>query len=327
MANKRKPVAITIIGLGKIGTSIGLALKAAGVPVTLTGHDREPDRTREALRRKAIDKGEWNLPRSVEGADLVILALPLAEIRETLQHIREDLRPNAVVMDTASVKAPVLAWAQEILPDTVHFVGGHPILRDVQPGQEHARADLFQGTLFALCPAPETTAKAVQLAADVVTALGAQPLFLDIREHDSMMAAVEHLPQLLALALAHTVIGEPAWREMRRLAGGVFEAATYLSESDPAAVLAPLLANREHLQGWLDRLLERLAWWRDQLAAEDAAERLEEVVAPLMEARARWIIAAQTGVWEEKPATRERFSFVDWLFGQSLARRWRQGIS
>ncbi len=317
------PIRITIIGLGRIGTSIGLALKQTQMKLHIVGHDKEPAHTRAALKRKAIDKGDWNLPRSVEGADLVILALPFNAIAETMRYIAEDLRPNAVVMDTSPLKQPVLAWAQEHLPDHVHFVGGHPIVRDVQRGIDHARPDLFRREIFAICPPPNTPAKAVKLATDFVTALGAIPLFLDPGEHDSMMAAVEHLPQALALILAQTVIAAPSWREMRKLAGGQMEATTYVSSDSPEALADVLLHNREHVLTWLDMLTATAQEWRT-LINEGAREELIARVEDILEARTDWLIAAQTGTWEEPPKTRG-FSFVDWLFGQSLARRMRQG--
>lgn len=314
------PLRITIIGMGRIGTSIGLGLKQSDLELHIVGHDREPGHTRAAHRRKAIDKGMWNLPHSVEKADLVILALPVSEIRETLTYIAEDLRPNAVVMDTASLKVPVLRWAEEILPEHAHFVGGHPIVRDITPGPENARADLFQNEIFALCPSPRTNAKAVRLVSDVVALLGAKPLFLDPEEHDSMMAAVEHLPQLLGLILGEMVMGEPAWREMRKLAGAQFEACTYMSARSPEELAALLAGNRERLLTWLDMFRHNLQRWEALLQA-GSEEAIAEAARAMLEAREVWIAAAQSGVWDTKSPRKERMPTLStWIFGESLAR-------
>ncbi len=310
---------ITIIGLGQIGTSIGLALKQTPLNLYIVGHDKEPTHARVALRRKAIDKSEWNLPASVEGADLVILALPLDAIEETFQYITQDLRPNAVIVDTASLKVPVLKWARQHLPENVHFVGGHPIVRELGSGPESARADLFQHQIFALCTTHDTHPKAVSLASDLITALGARPLFLDPEEHDGMVAAVEHLPELLALALGQAVMGQGAWREARKLAGGQFEASTYTVARTPESLAADLLENRERILAWLDVLERTLAYWRALLDTGDE-ETIERMARSVFEARTGWIIAAETGQWEEKPKV-ETFSVRDWLFGQSLTRR------
>ncbi len=320
---------VTIIGMGRIGTSIGLALKQSEKESNLTlhivGHDKEPRHTREARSRKAIDKSAWNLPRSVEGADLVILALPFSQIRETLAYIAEDLRPNAVVMDTASLKGPVLRWADEVLPDHVHFVGGHPIVRDISPGPENARADLFQNEIFALCPSPRTNAKAVRLVSDVVTLLGAKPLFLDPQEHDSMMAAVEHLAQLVALALGQTVTGEPSWREMRKLAGAQFEASTYTSAGTPEELAALFRGNRDHLLTWLSMFRRTLQQWEEMLQKDEEAA-IAQIAETVLESREAWIAAAQAGVWDAQKPRKERMpTFSTWMFGESLARLLRSG--
>ena len=320
----RRDIRLTIIGLGCIGTSLGLACKAAGLPVHIVGHDKEPRHTQQALRRKAIDKGAWNLPRSVSKADLVVLSIPFSEIKDTLRYIAEDLRPNAVVMDTSPLMEPVLTWARELLPAHVHFVSGHPVVRDVLSGPEHARADLFQGEFFALCPAVESEAAAVQLVVDMITAIGARPLFLDPAEHDSMMAAVEQLPRLLALVLGSAVIGQPSWQDMQRLAGGQFEAATYTASSSAEGMVAEFLANREHLFYWLGVVQEAIARWRQELADEKAASGLTETVETVLDARAAWVHRALTRQWEAPERAAPRYSFVDWLFGQGLARRWRQ---
>ncbi len=316
---------VSIIGLGRIGTSIGLALKQSDVDVYIVGHDKDHGRTRAAKSNKAIDKGDWNLPHSVENADLVILAIPFSAIRETFTYIAEDLRPNAVVMDTSSLKVPVLRWAEELLPENVHFVGGHPIVRDIARGPENARPDLFQKEIFALCPSPRTEAKAVRLVSDVVTLLEAKPLFLDPQEHDSMMAAVEQLPQFLSLVLGRTVIGEPAWREMRKLAGAQFEASTYVGTDSPEEVSALLVENRDAVLTWVGMLRRTLQEWEETLAAGNA-EALAEVAKAVLEARDAWITAAQTGVWDAKPPSKEKAAFFStWMFGESLARLLRSG--
>ncbi len=318
---------VTIIGLGRIGTSIGLALKASDLDVYIVGHDKDHGRTSAAKSRRAIDKGDWNLPHSVENADLVILAIPFSAIKETFGYIAQDLRPNAVVMDTATLKVPVLRWAEEVLPETVHFVGGHPIVRDVARGPEHARADLFRKEIFALCPAPSTNAQAVRLVSDIVTLLEARPFFLDPQEHDSMVAAVEHLPQLLSLVLGQTVMEAPAWREMRKLAGAQFEAGTYLGTDSAEEVVDLLTQNKEALLTWMRMLRRTLEKWEEMLTSENE-EALIEAVQSFLDRREAWIVAAQTGNWAERPQKQNRekaASFSTWMFGESLARLLRSG--
>ena len=123
-----------------------------------------------------MDRTEWNLISTVTNADRVILALPLDEIRDTLDAIKDDLRPGCVIIDTADVKAPVMEWAAELLPAEVHFVGGHPIVLSDRLDADGARPDLFENKLFCLTPDSRTDDAAVRLAADVVEAMGAKAL-------------------------------------------------------------------------------------------------------------------------------------------------------
>ena len=317
-------VHITIIGLGRIGTALGRALKqAASDQVYIVGHDKDPERARVAVREKAIDRGEWNLPRSVEGADLVILALPLSAIKETLAYIAEDLRPNAVVTDTAPLMVPPLRWAQDTLPQEVHFIPGHPIVRDVLPSSEVPSPDIFRDEFYCLGTTASAHPKAVKLLTDMLNLIGARPFFLQPEEHDALMAGVEQTPRVLALALLHAVTQSPGWRDMRKLAGVQFEAATYTTYADAEGLVAELLSNREHVLSWLESMEKHLAHWRGLLEAGDE-ERLHEHVRVLLDAREQWLKAALAREWEEKGPQEKGFSFRHWLFGETFSRRWRE---
>lgn len=278
--SKPKP-RITIVGLGLIGSSIGLALQQAAVASEVVGHDKEPSVGNQAKKRGAVERTSWNLVSACEESDLIILATPLDGIEPTLQAIGPYLRPGCVVMDTASVKEPVLAWADETLPDHVHFVGGNPVIVgtvDGPGGTEAARADLFQKGLFCLVPSTRADPAAVKLTADLVAILGARPLFLDPAEHDGLLAAVEHLPVVLALTLLETTIYQPAWRELRKVAGASFETSTELASIDPAGFSELCLTNRENILRWIDSFATTLASFRQSLVEgqpEEIAARLE----------------------------------------------------
>jgi prephenate dehydrogenase len=207
-----------------------------------------------------------------------------------------------VVIDTATLKAPVLAWAEAILPKEVHYVGTDPIIVSPTPagieaqatGLKAARADLFKDALFCLVPAPQTDPSAVKLAADLATVLGAKPFFLDATEHDSLLAAVDHLPAMTALALLEMAIGQPSWNEVRKMAGPSFELATHLASTDPSSYSALAMANRDNLVRWIDALSASLASLRQALAEgsqEALAERLTKAVAE----RDRWLNDRATG--------------------------------
>jgi prephenate dehydrogenase len=307
--SKPKPQ-ITIVGLGMIGASMGLALRQAGVASAVTGHDKDAGIANQARKLEAVDRVEWNLISACEKADLIILATPLGAIEPTLKAIAPYVHPGCVVIDTATLKAPVLAWAEAILPKGVHFVGADPIIVSPPPlakppgqaagiealvtGLKAARADLFKDALFCLVPTPQADPSAVKLAADLTTILGAKPFFLDATEHDSLLAAVDHLPAITALALLEMAIGQPSWNEVRKMAGQSFELATHLASTDPSSYSDLAVANRDNLVRWIDALSASLASLRRALAEgsqEALAERLTKAVAE----RDRWLNDRATG--------------------------------
>ncbi|MGQ9594617.1 MAG: prephenate dehydrogenase [Anaerolineae bacterium] len=299
----RKPK-ITIVGLGLVGSSLGLALRAQGGEYEVVGHDREPAVASQARKMGAVDATEWNLIAACEGADLICLALPLSGIRSTLQAIAQDLKPGAIVTDTATLKQPVLAWAEELLPEHVSFVGGDPILAPAEAararhGVEGASAALFKGAQYCLTPSPTADPDAVQVISEMVAGLGAEPYFLDAAEHDGLMAWVHDLPMALGVALMETASSASSWKEARRLAGETFAGATEVLQ-DPESLTHLLLGNAENLFRLLDLFQERLDALRRLVAARDE-DALRGFLGSLVEARDRWVVDRDRGRWEEGP--------------------------
>jgi prephenate dehydrogenase len=298
--DKPKP-RVTIVGLGLIGGSIGMALRQAEVTSALLGHDKDRDASSQAKKLGAVDRTEWNLVSACEGSDLVILATPVGAIADTLKAIGPYLRPGCVILDTATLKVPVLAWAAEILPDAVHFVGGDPIVGPASSGQgglQAARADLFQKSLFCLVPSSTVDEDAVKLTTDLVRILGAHPLFVDAAEHDGLMAAVDHLPTILALASLETAISQPSWRELRKLAGPTFEASTHLASADPTAYGDLYAANRDNVVRWIDAFSSSLASIRQALL-ENQYEELAGRFERSLQERNKWLEDRAQGLWAE----------------------------
>lgn len=291
---------VTIVGLGLIGTSAGLALRRYADRVYIVGHDPNTGLAGAAKKAGAVDRTDWNLINAISGADRVLLALPPDQIRDTLQVIAGDLKQGCVVLDTADVKAPVMAWAAELLPAGVHFVGGHPILVLESLKPDTASAELFEQKLFCLTPDAQTEATAVQLAADLAQAMGAKPFFLDAAEHDGMMAAVVHLPQLLGAALMDAANRSPGWKDMRKLAGSQFYTSTLITEGDGKSVAAGLVANREHVMLWLDEFMARLDEWRQWLADGKEEAVAKAVHGGLVEGE-KWMSAYLRSNWDETP--------------------------
>jgi prephenate dehydrogenase len=321
--SSRKP-RVTIVGLDFVGASLGMALRQSGSVASIVGHDAQSEVSRQAKKLGAVDSTHWNLLSACEGSDLVVLAEPFGMLESTLETLGPELKQGCVVLDTASVKAPVLEWADKYLPPGVFYVGGHPIVVGPASGQRtaSARADLFRNRAFCLTPSPQALPEAIKLVTDMVTVIGANPLFLDAEEHDGQLAAVEHLPGLVSVALLNVLSQQPAWRELRRVAGTSFDAVTRPVEAKWVGGGGPYWGNRANLGRWIDVLLRELDSIRQDLQA-DGPEALEDRLAQGMEERERWLADHASGQWERPvtPELPEKPNFLVDAFLGGLGRR------
>lgn len=277
---------LAIIGLGLIGGSIGLALKRAQLSdLEIVGHDSEWGVNRKARKLGAIDSEARTPESAVEGAALTVIATPILQVRPVLERIASALDEGATVTDTASTKRDVLAWAEELLPDTVNFIGSHPIAGKEQAGLDAADADLFQGRPWAISPSIRASEQAIQSVEDMITLTGARPTIIDAAEHDSYLAAVSHLPLVVSSALFSLASGSQAWPELAALAGPGFDSATRLASSSPNLSHDISLTNRENLLHWLDRFEEELRRFRGLVADAGNQEELFEAFATVQTAR------------------------------------------
>lgn len=297
---------VAVIGTNCISVSIALGLKAQSEPPTVVGYDAKPVTSKLARSRGAFDRVERRPGRACQDADLVIVAAPLASIRETLAAIAPHLRPGCLVTDTARLKTPVMRWAEELLPKNVHFVGGHPVPNPTVVGSmslegpDAASSDLLREALYCLTTSPGSSSAVVDTFAGLITALGAHPFFIDVTEHDGLQSGVEGLPDLMAIALLQATVDTPGWQEMRKFADYSFAAATATADAAGERHTAVFL-NREHVLRRLNVLLGELARLRDLLTRDDA-EGLEEAFAAAAAGRARWIEERQQGIWVKERA-------------------------
>jgi len=281
---------IAIVGTGFIGGSLGLALKKAKVDAEIVGHDKDHALATRAQKRGAVDAAKWNLHDACDGAAMIILALPLAGIRQTLAALKPHLQPGVIVTDTASTKVPVMQWASE-LPEQVFFVGGNLILKPTRAraqGIDAADAEALQGATYCLVAPPSATGSALETMANLAAMLGAKPYFINADEHDGIIAGVQHFPALLATAFASSVIQNNSWRESGKLASADFRDATLLAPDDGTAASDRFLAHRDDLIRWTDALIQRLQDLRGMIEREDAAG-IEKMVDEIARARSQWL--------------------------------------
>ena len=257
---------ITIIGTGLIGASIGHNLMSRpNREFEVVGLDRDRFNAKEAKKLGAIDREVSSLEEGLENAGLVIIAVPVVSARHLLEEIGPYLKPGAVVTDTCSTKADIMRWAAEFLPETVHFVGGHPMAGLEASGPKAARKDLFQGATWAITPSPRANEDAVGVVLGMVESFGAYPLYIDAAEHDTYAAAVSHLPILLSVALFRMVRDSQGWEDAALLAGPAFRDLTRLASGDPTMSKDIMTTNRDAVLHWLGRFESELQTIRKAL--------------------------------------------------------------
>jgi prephenate dehydrogenase len=321
-------VQITIIGLGQIGGSIGLALGGQKAALKRVGHDKKADVERAAQNKGAVDEIRHNLPAAVRDADLVMLCLPVSQVQETLQVISADLKEGAVVIDTAPVKNGVSRWAAELLPAGRYYVGMVPAinpdaLHETKFGLEAARSDLFRNGLMVIDAPHGTPGHVVQLASDLARLLGAGSMLADFAESDGLMAWVHLLPQLTAAALLNATVDQPGWQEARKVGGRAYAAVTaglaYQDEIDSLRMLA--LQDRANIVYALDVMIAALRGLRDDIERQDedgVAARLEQA----LDGRNRWLRERLIADWQpaddRKPL--DIPSFAERFFGTAVYR-------
>lgn len=276
---------VAIIGLGLIGGSLGLALKAAGSEVS--GYARRSETASTALARGVVDRCGSDMPSTIKGADIIVIATPVLTVKEVLVEIAAHLPKGAIVTDVSSTKAEVMKWAGEHLPAKTCFIGGHPMAGKEVAGIAAADADLFRGCTYCLVPGGNVKAEQRRKIEDMVKAVGAKPFYIDAREHDEFVAAVSHLPHLLSVALVSTTVNNPNWTAMSRLAASGYRDTTRLASGDPRMSRDICLTNRKPIVEALDGYIDRLKELRRLLNGGD--ENIEEAFIKAREAREDWL--------------------------------------
>ena len=264
---------VALIGVGLIGGSLGLAWKKNRPDVTLIGYD-VPEVIATARQRGAIDEPASTLADAVGTADLVVLAVPLAPMMHLLAELAPHLRPGTLVTDVGSVKTPLMAQAQQVLPAHNRFIGGHPMAGSERGGLAHADAFLFENATYVLCPPVDLPAAALlEEHSDfvaLVEATGGRLLILDAERHDRIAATVSHLPQLLATMLMNYAAAHNAEDDaFLRLAAGGFRDMTRIASSPFAMWQHILLANEGPILDALGGFAAALQRMRNRIIEED----------------------------------------------------------
>jgi prephenate dehydrogenase len=323
-------VQITIIGLGQIGASVGMALRGkAGIK--RVGCDKDAGLTKAALTLDVVDEIK-NLPGAVQEANIVLLCLPLGETREALKRIGPEIQENSVIMDTAPVKSVVLEWVKEFIPAGRFYLGLVPALNrrafvSPETGFNAAMPDLFQRTVMVIDAPTGTRSEVVELAFQFCALLGAKPMLTDLAESDGLTASIHLLPQFVSAALLNATIDQPGWSEARKLASRVYAEITggMAYYDDVASLCISALNNRESLLHSLDAMIAALEDLRYEIDKGDEAgakARLNRA----FEGRERWLEERTVAEWLKEGGERLEIpdlgeQVIQTLFGSRIIDR------
>ncbi len=264
----KKPVLekVTVVGVGLLGGSIGLALKAADESIAVAGVGRRRSSLARALAAGAIDTATLSTEEGVTGADLVVLATPLGACEDHLLAMRDSISARAVVTDVGSTKAVVVRLAEAVLGQGGPFIGSHPMAGSERRGVQFARADLFAGATCIVTPTKHTRPAALRKVLRFWEMLGSRTVRMTPTAHDRAVARISHLPHVLA---AMIVTGQK--NADLPLAGRGFLDTTRIASGDPAMWRDIILTNRKPLLAAIDAADEQLMRIRDLIDLGDAA--------------------------------------------------------
>ena len=301
-----KPTAlkkIAIFGVGLIGGSFALALKQQGVVAEVMGVGRRRETLERAKSLGLIDSIAETIQEAVTGADLVLIAAPVAQTGALLAAIAPHLSANTVVTDAGSTKSDVVLAARQALGDKIsQFVPAHPIAGREQNGPEAALSDLYVGKKVILTPLKENSTEVIARVASVWERCGASIHRLDAAEHDAVFAAVSHLPHLLAYALVDDIAARPNADTLFHYAASGFRDFTRIAGSSPEMWRDIALANRSALLNELDSYIDQVVHLRELLSKEDSVG-IEAIFTRARDARQSWITAIEAA---EQPRAHEQ---------------------
>ena len=239
---------LCILGVGLIGGSVARALRECNCVDSIVGTGRHQQHLQRAEDLGVIDAYNLDLAKAVEGADLVLVAVPLGAMQQVFEQIKPHLSPDAIVTDVGSAKQSVISAAtQAFKSQSSMFVPGHPIAGTEKSGVDASFAELFQHRRVILTPTAQTDKRALGVVKQVWQACGAQVMEMDATHHDAVLAATSHLPHMLAYALVDTLARMDDSQEIFDYAAGGFRDFTRIASSDPIMWHDICLANREQL--------------------------------------------------------------------------------
>ena len=279
---------ITIVGVGLLGGSIGLAARQRRLAGEVAGFVRRTASLKDCEKAGAVDYATTDLCAAVSNADLVILCTPLAQMRALVQQFLPALKRGAIVTDVGSVKADVVRELESLIAKSgAHFIGSHPMAGGEKMGVSAARADLFKCAINILTPTKKSNAAAVRKLEKFWKSLGARTLRLDAAQHDLLVSCTSHLPHVTAAALANLVLNPASPKAQTALCATGFRDTTRIASGSPEMWRDIALANRKNLARSVDAFVVELNKFQSALKASDG-KAVEDFFATAKARRDNW---------------------------------------
>ncbi len=316
--------AIAIVGLDRVGRSLGLALKQTKEPVEITGFDLEPAWVEEARKSGAIDKADGNLHSAIENADVVVINLPAGVTVDWLDECVRSLKEGALLVNTAPVHRAVCDWAKSGFPEKRGLVNASPSISGSSFETTDCSAGLFKGGVVVISSPPGTDESDILQVEEFAALMGASVMFADPLEADGLLTQVDLLPRVLQLVYLRGALARPGWTEAQKLTGLSFWK-VYQSTGDfPTGKMAAgeLLAHKDNLIQQLDLVKNTIEDFQDELRAGDG-EKIEKSHDTFLETMQKWSHRRTSGDWssDQMRDVKEKVSLWKKLFGMNLPKR------
>jgi prephenate dehydrogenase len=279
---------VSLIGVGLLGGSIGLALRQRGLAGRVTGYVRRSASVKECRDVGAVDEAMTDVTHAVAGAELIILCTPIAQMRELTERMLPAVERGALITDVGSVKAAVMQELESIVAGAgAHFIGSHPMAGAEKMGVAAARADLFESAACVITPSPASPRSLTEKLDKFWRSLGATPMQMGAELHDDLVSRSSHLPHVVAAELANYVLSPVHPKEQARLCAAGFRDTTRVASGSPEMWRDICMANRRNLSRVLGVFIEDLEEFRHALESMDP-RAIEEFFVKAKQRRDAW---------------------------------------
>ncbi len=300
---------ISVLGLGKTGISVGLALEKAKKGVIRAGYDEDGELKKLAKKKNAFDEYPSKINDAVSRSDIVVLDIPVNKVRTVFSVIAPALKPNTILVNMTPVVNASNQWAEELLPKNVYFISAIPAfayenIEDATKEPANAHADLFSKSLMFIAGKTDLRKEVIDVVVDLAVLLEATPYFTDPDEVEGLISNVILLPELASAALAGSTMLQPGWDDTQRLAGNIFHLALkpleLVNETDDYGI--SIMHNKENILPILEKYIAVLHQMQKMIVEEDH-EGLTDLLRDILLTRQEWLNARKQGKWGQQLTT------------------------